>query len=93
MTKVDIVNKITEKVGLPQKESQEIIEIILDTIKEALIEGDSVKIPEFGTFNVRQKVARRGRNPQTGEDLTIAPRRVISFMASNRLKAKLEKTK
>ncbi len=93
MTKADIANKITEKVGLPQKESQEIVEILLDTIKDALVEGESVKIPEFGTFNVSQKSARKGRNPQTGEDLTISPRRVISFMASNRLKTKLEQTK
>lgn len=58
MTKVDIANIITEKVGLSQKESQEIVEIILDSIKDTLADGESVKIPEFGTFNVRQKEAR-----------------------------------
>ncbi len=82
MTKVDIANKITEKVGLPQKESQEIVEILLDTIMDALVVRESVKIPKFGTFNVRQKEARRGRNPQTGEEIEITPRSVVSFKVS-----------
>lgn len=94
MTKADLVEIVFEKVGLSKKEAQDIIEIIFDTIKQSFVEGEAVKIPGFGTFNVRNKAARRGRNPQTGEELTIAPRRVLTFKASNQFKAMIEqKTK
>jgi len=93
MTKADIIKHITAKVGLSQKESQEVVETILDSIQNALAEGEMVKIPGFGTFNVMQKEARKGRNPQTGEDLTIAPRRAINFKVSNQLKAEIEEAK
>jgi integration host factor subunit alpha len=91
MTKADLVEIIFEKVGLSKKEAQDIIEIIFDTIKHSFVEGESVKIPGFGTFNVRKKAARRGRNPQTGDELEISPRRVLTFKASNQLKALIEK--
>ena len=90
MTKADLVEIIFEKVGLSKKEAQDIIEIIFDTIKVAFVEGESVKIPGFGTFSVRKKAARRGRNPQTGEELIITPRRVLTFKASNQLKDAIE---
>lgn len=91
MTKADLVEKIFEKIGLSKKEAQEIVEIIFNTLKATFVEGESVKISGFGTFNVRQKKARRGRNPKTGDDLEITPRRVITFRASNQLKAVMEK--
>jgi len=91
MTKADLVDKIFEKIGLSKKEAQEIIEILFDTMKQTFVEGESVKISGFGTFNVRNKVARRGRNPKTGEELKISPRKVITFRASNQLKDVLEK--
>jgi integration host factor subunit alpha len=91
MTKADLVERIFEKIGLSKKEAQEIIEILFDTMKQTFVEGESVKISGFGTFNVRQKSSRRGRNPKTGEDLEITPRRVITFRASNQLKASMEK--
>lgn len=91
MTKADLVEKIFEKIGLSKKEAQEIIEILFDTMKLTFIEGESIKISGFGTFNVRQKKSRRGRNPKTGEDLEITPRRVITFRASNQLKSVMEK--
>ena len=90
MTKADLVEIIFEKVGLSKKEAQDIIEIIFDTVKDAFVSGESVKIPGFGTFNVRQKSARRGRNPQTGEELEITPRRVLTFKASNQLMGLVE---
>jgi integration host factor subunit alpha len=93
MTKADLVDKIFEKIGLSKKEAQEIIEILFDTMKQTFVEGESVKISGFGTFNVRNKVARRGRNPKTGEELEISPRKVITFRASNQLKDVLEKEK
>lgn len=91
MTKADLVEIVFEKVGLSKKEAHDIIEIIFDSIKDSFKEGESVKIPGFGTFNVRKKEARRGRNPQTGEELEITPRRVLTFKASNQLKAAIEK--
>lgn len=92
MTKADLVDIIFGKVGLSKIESQNIIELIFDTVKQTLIEGESVKVSGFGTFNVKKKNARRGRNPKTGQELQITPRRVITFRASNHFKDLIEKT-
>lgn len=92
MTKADLVDLIFGKVGLSKIESQNLIELIFDTVKQTLVEGESVKVSGFGTFNVKRKNARRGRNPKTGEELQITPRRVITFRASNHFKDRLEKT-
>ncbi len=91
MTKAEIADSIFEKVGLSKKEAQDIIEIIFNTLKQTFKEGESVKVSGFGTFHVRKKAARRGRNPKTGEDLEISPRKVITFRASNKLKLVIEK--
>lgn len=91
MTKGDIVNLIFEKVGLPKNEAQDIAEIVFDILKQTLIAGESVKISGFGTFNVRKKKARIGRNPKTKEDVEIAPRRVVTFKASDQLKDLIKK--
>jgi integration host factor subunit alpha len=91
MTKADLADAIFEKLGLSKKEAQDIVEILFETMKQTFMEGESVKISGFGTFNVRKKMSRRGRNPQTGEDLEITPRRVITFRASNQLKSAIEK--
>lgn len=91
MIKADIVETVFEKVGLSKIESQEIVEFLFETIKQTLAEGESVKISGFGTFNVKKKNVRRGRNPKTGEELLITPRKVISFKPSNQLKRAVEK--
>lgn len=91
MTKADLVDAVFGKVGLSKIESQNIIEMIFDTVKQTLIEGESVKVSGFGTFTVKKKNARRGRNPKTGDDLEITPRRVITFRASNHLKEAIER--
>ncbi len=91
MTKADLVNAMFEKIGLSKKEALEIIELVFDTMKQTFVEGESVKVSGFGTFNVRKKMARRGRNPKTGEDLEITPRKVVTFRASNQLKTTIEK--
>ncbi len=91
MTKADLVDTIFGKVGLSKIESQNIIEMLFDTVKQTLVEGESVKISGFGTFNVKKKNARRGRNPKTGDELQITPRRVITFRASNHFKDLIEK--
>lgn len=91
MTKADLADTIFEKVGLSKKEAQDIIEILFNTMKQTFAEGESIKISGFGTFNVRRKMARRGRNPRTGEDLEITPRKVITFRPSNHLKVSIGK--
>jgi len=89
VTKAEIANIIHERVGLSKKESAQIVEAVLSQIKEALADGEDVKLSGFGHFIVRAKHARRGRNPKTGEDITIASRRVVTFRASQLLKQKL----
>lgn len=91
MTKADLVRIVFERVGLPKVESQRIVETIFETIKHTLSEGESVKISGFGTFNVRKKRERRGRNPQTGDDLQITARKVVIFKPSNIVKEFVEK--
>ncbi len=89
MTKADIAKVVHERVGLTKKESAQIVESVLDVIRDSLEQHDSVKLSGFGHFVVRQKHARRGRNPKTGTDITIAPRSVVTFRASPLLKNKL----
>jgi len=91
MTKVDIVENIYEKVGFSKKEVTNIVESIFDIIKEALRQEDKIKISGFGNFVVRKKRPRRGRNPQTGEDIEISPRRILTFKPSQVLKAALNR--
>ncbi len=86
MTKADIVETIYEKVGLSKRESARIVDMIFDIIKGELEDGENVKISGFGSFTVRDKNARRGRNPQTGKEITISARRVLSFKPSNVLR-------
>jgi integration host factor subunit alpha len=82
MTKADIVSAVYEKVGLSKKEATDIVETVLDTIKETLKEGEMVKIAGFGNFVIRNKGARKGRNPKTGENIEITPRKVVTFKPS-----------
>ncbi|MFQ5780270.1 MAG: integration host factor subunit alpha [Nitrospiria bacterium] len=82
MRKADIANEVFEKVGISKKESAEMLEVILNAIKGVLREGETVKIAGFGNFVVRQKKARKGRNPKTGEEIGISPRRVVTFRPS-----------
>ena len=83
MTKVDIIEAVYERVGAFSKaDSAEMVETVLLTMKEALQRGEKIKISGFGNFVVREKKARIGRNPQTGESIEITPRRVLTFNAS-----------
>ncbi len=86
MTKADIVEIVFEKVGFSKKDVAAVIEEIFESIKTTLESGEKVKISGFGNFNIRQKRARRGRNPQTGTEITIDERRVMTFKASQLLK-------
>ena len=87
ITRADLTEAVYKEVGLSRNESADLVEMVLEEIADALAAGDSVKIASFGTFIVRQKGLRRGRNPKTGEEVPILPRRVLSFRASDILKA------
>ena len=89
MTKADIIDAICEENGFSKRESAKITETMLDIIKETLERGENIKLSGFGSFNIQHKRARLGRNPQTGEPMTITPRRILSFKASNVLRDKL----
>jgi integration host factor subunit alpha len=87
MTKADIIEQVYEKLGaLSKKESAEIVEVVFETIKATLERGDKIKISGFGNFVVREKKERTGRNPQTGEEIRIHPRKVLTFKPSQVLK-------
>ena len=86
MRKADIVRRIAEATALTQVKSEEAVEVIFDQIKSALQQGDSVILRRFGTFDVRTKRARVGRNPKTGAEAVIAARRVVRFKSGNLFK-------
>jgi integration host factor subunit alpha len=89
MTKADIVETIYEKIGFSRKESAEIVDLVFDLLKETLESGNKVKISGFGNFVVREKRSRKGRNPQTGEEIQISARRVLTFKPSQVLRKAL----
>jgi len=89
MTKADIVEKVYQKIGFSKKEASELVELVFTSLKDVLTRGDKVKISGFGNFVVRGKNERVGRNPQTGEQIKISARRVLTFRPSQVLKAML----
>ena len=91
MVKVDIVDKICDKVGFSNKEVAKIVETVFDIIKETLQREDKILVSGFGNFVIRNKRARRGRNPKTGVDIKITPRRILTFRPSPVLKASLNR--
>jgi integration host factor subunit alpha len=82
MTKGDIVENVHRKIGFSRKESAEVLEAVISIMKSTLESGEKLKIPRFGNFEVRHKADRRGRNPKTGETITIPARRVLTFKPS-----------
>jgi integration host factor subunit alpha len=86
VTKADIIESVYEKVGFSKKEAADVVEMVFDTIKETLERGEKIKISGFGNFIVREKKSRVGRNPQTGEEIEISARRVLTFRPSQVLK-------
>ncbi len=89
LTRSDLSEAVYREIGLSRNESSEMVETILSRIVDALIAGESVKISSFGTFAVREKGARMGRNPKTGEEVPIDPRRVLVFRPSHILKERV----
>ena len=87
VTRADLGESVFQEVGLSRNESSDLVETILSEVVEALARGESVKISSFGSFTVRDKGQRVGRNPKTGQEVPILPRRVLVFRASNVLKS------
>ena len=87
MTKADIVEKVYLKTGFSKKESAEIVEKVFDLVKTTVAKGEKIKLAGFGNFVVKEKSTRRGRNPQTGEEIEISSRRILTFKPSQVLKA------
>lgn len=86
MTKAEIIESVHEQVRCSKKEAAEVVEMVFDTMKETLERGEKIKISGFGNFLVRDKKARIGRNPQTGKEIEISARRVLTFRPSQVLK-------
>jgi len=86
LTRMDLSEAVFREVGLSRNESAELVETVLQSMSDALVAGESVKISSFGTFSVRDKSARIGRNPKTGEEVPIHPRRVLTFRPSHLMK-------
>ena len=89
LTRMDLSEAVFREVGLSRNESAQLVESVLQHISDALVEGETVKISSFGTFTVRDKGPRIGRNPKTGEEVPISPRRVISFRPSHIMKERV----
>lgn len=92
MTKAELSEKLADKVGLKKKEAAEAVDAILDLIKSTLSKGEKVQLIPFGSFEVRKRNAREGRNPKTGEKIQIKARKVPAFHAGKALKEAVHKT-
>ncbi len=89
LTRMDLCEAVHREVGLSRNESAQLVESVLGHVSDALARGETVKISSFGTFSVRSKAARIGRNPKTGEEVPIHPRRVLSFRPSHLMRDKV----
>lgn len=89
LTRADLAEAVVRKIGLPRNESQELVELVLGEISLTLSRGENVKLSSFGSFGVRDKGQRVGRNPKTGEEVPITPRRVLVFRPSNIMKDRI----
>ncbi len=86
LTRMDLSEAVFREVGLSRNESAQLVETVLSHMSDALVRGEQVKISSFGTFSVRDKAARVGRNPKTGEEVPILPRRALTFRPSHLMK-------
>ena len=89
LTKANIVDAVAKQISYPKNQSSEMIENLLELIKRSLESGEDVLISRFGKFCVKEKHKRRGRNPSTGEDMMLEPRRVVTFNCSRKLRDKI----
>lgn len=89
LTRKDLAEAISNQLGYPQSSCADIVDSFLDTMKQALLGGETIKLVHFGTFSVRDKAPRRGRNPRTGESITIKKRQTVSFRPSKKLREQI----
>jgi integration host factor subunit alpha len=92
VTRADLSDAVYREVGLSRSESADLVESVLNEISDALVRGEMVKLSSFGNFAIRQKGERVGRNPKTGEEAPISPRRVLLFRASHSLKSRINES-
>ena len=92
LTKAELAEMLFEQVGLNKREAKDMVETFFDEIRNALERGEAVKLSGFGNFQLRDKPQRPGRNPKTGEEIPITARRVVTFHASQKLKAMVEES-
>ncbi len=90
LTKADFAERLFDELGLNKREAKEMVELFFEEIKASLERGEQVKISGFGKFELRDKASRPGRNPKTGEEIPITARRVVTFRAGQKLKARVE---
>ena len=90
LTRADLADAIVKKIGLPRNESADLVELVLGEISKSLESGEQVKLSSFGSFGVREKKQRIGRNPKTGEEVPITPRRVLVFRPSAIMKNRID---
>ncbi len=91
VTRKELATSVTEKLGIVQRNAAEIVDTVFAALKDTLVNGESIKLVQFGSLNVRDKALRRGRNPKTGESMTIAKRQTITFRPSRQLRDRLNK--
>lgn len=91
LTRMDLSEAVFREVGLSRNESAALVEAVIQHMSDALVAGEHVKISSFGTFGVRDKTERLGRNPKTGEEVPISPRRVLSFRPSHLMKDRVSR--
>lgn len=89
ITRADLAEAVYQQVGLSRNESADLVELVLDEVSHALVRGENVKISSFGSFSIREKGERIGRNPKTGVEVPILPRKVLVFRASHVLKDRI----
>jgi integration host factor subunit alpha len=92
VTRANLSDAVYQEVGLSRSESAELVDSVLNEISDALVRGEKVKLSSFGSFMIRQKGERVGRNPKTGEEAPILPRRVLIFRASHALKSRINES-
>jgi integration host factor subunit alpha len=90
LTKAELAEMLFDQVGLNKREAKDMVETFFEEISAALVRGESVKLSGFGNFLLRDKPQRPGRNPKTGEEIPISARRVVTFHASQKLKAQID---
>ena len=89
VTRKELAISVTEKLGISQRNAAEIVDTVFATLKDTLVNGESIKLVQFGSLNVRDKSPRRGRNPKTGQSMTITKRQMVSFRPSGKLRDRL----